>query len=97
MDVDEPDEQAFAEALDDEMLGDEEIVSDGLRAHDLDLVDSVGDRASREVPEFFTRRPRFDHTAQQIVGTEFVDARVTRIYGGTTEIMKEIIGRALGV
>ena len=73
MDVDEPDEQAFAEALDDEMLGDEEIVSDGLRAHDLDLVDSVGDRASREVPEFFTRRPRFDHTAQQIVGTEFVD------------------------
>jgi alkylation response protein AidB-like acyl-CoA dehydrogenase len=25
------------------------------------------------------------------------DARVTRIYGGTTEIMKEIVGRALGL
>jgi acyl-CoA dehydrogenase len=24
------------------------------------------------------------------------DARVTRIYGGTNEIMKEIVGRALG-
>ena len=27
----------------------------------------------------------------------YADARVTRIYGGTTEIMKEIIGRALVV
>jgi alkylation response protein AidB-like acyl-CoA dehydrogenase len=26
-----------------------------------------------------------------------VDARITRIYGGTTEIMKEIVGRSLGV
>lgn len=25
------------------------------------------------------------------------DARVTRIYGGTSEIMKEIIGRSLGL
>ena len=25
------------------------------------------------------------------------DARVTRIYGGTTEIMKEIVGRSLGL
>ncbi len=24
------------------------------------------------------------------------DARVTRIYGGTNEIMKEIVGRSLG-
>jgi hypothetical protein len=70
--VDEPDDQASAETLDDEMLGDEEIASDGLRAHDLDMVDSVDDRASREEPEFFTRRPRSDHTAQQLVGTEFV-------------------------
>ena len=27
----------------------------------------------------------------------YADARITRIYGGTTEIMKEIIGRSLGV
>jgi alkylation response protein AidB-like acyl-CoA dehydrogenase len=31
------------------------------------------------------------------IARAFVDARVTRIYGGTTEIMKEIIGRSLGI
>jgi alkylation response protein AidB-like acyl-CoA dehydrogenase len=31
------------------------------------------------------------------VARAFTDARVTRIYGGTTEIMKEIVGRSLGV
>jgi alkylation response protein AidB-like acyl-CoA dehydrogenase len=31
------------------------------------------------------------------VGRAYADARVTRIYGGTTEIMKEIIGRSLGL
>jgi long-chain-acyl-CoA dehydrogenase len=31
------------------------------------------------------------------IARAYVDARVTRIYGGTTEIMKEIIGRSLGV
>ena len=30
------------------------------------------------------------------VARAFTDARITRIYGGTTEIMKEIIGRSLG-
>ncbi|HTU31304.1 MAG TPA: acyl-CoA dehydrogenase family protein [Solirubrobacteraceae bacterium] len=31
------------------------------------------------------------------IARALVDARVTRIYGGTTEIMKEIVGRSLGV
>ena len=31
------------------------------------------------------------------IARAFVDARVTRIYGGTTEIMKEIIGRSMGL
>ncbi|MGH3833492.1 MAG: acyl-CoA dehydrogenase family protein [Pseudonocardiaceae bacterium] len=31
------------------------------------------------------------------IARAFADARVTRIYGGTTEIMKEVIGRALGL
>jgi long-chain-acyl-CoA dehydrogenase len=31
------------------------------------------------------------------IARAFVDARITRIYGGTTEIMKEIVGRSLGV
>jgi alkylation response protein AidB-like acyl-CoA dehydrogenase len=31
------------------------------------------------------------------IARAFADARITRIYGGTTEIMKEIIGRSLGL
>ncbi|HVV11874.1 acyl-CoA dehydrogenase family protein [Amycolatopsis sp.] len=31
------------------------------------------------------------------IARAFVDARITRIYGGTTEIMKEVIGRSLGL
>ena len=31
------------------------------------------------------------------IARAYLDARVTRIYGGTTEIMKEIVGRSLGV
>ena len=31
------------------------------------------------------------------IARAYLDARVTRIYGGTTEIMKEIIGRGLGL
>ena len=31
------------------------------------------------------------------IARAYADARVTRIYGGTNEIMKEIIGRSLGV
>src|SRR5262245_55866328 len=61
------DDQEVAEALDDEMLGDEVLQIDGLRAHDLDLVDSLRDRADREEPDFDRRPPRSDHTAQQLV------------------------------
>jgi len=31
------------------------------------------------------------------VAKAFVDSRIQTIYGGTTEIQKEIIGRSLGV
>lgn len=30
------------------------------------------------------------------IARAFADSRITTIYGGTTEIMKEIIGRSLG-
>ena len=29
------------------------------------------------------------------ISRDFVDARIQRIYGGTSEIMKEIVGRSL--
>ena len=31
------------------------------------------------------------------IARAYTDNRVTRIYGGTTEIMKEIVGRSLGL
>jgi acyl-CoA dehydrogenase len=31
------------------------------------------------------------------IGKAYQDARIQTIFGGTTEIMKEIIGRSLGV
>jgi alkylation response protein AidB-like acyl-CoA dehydrogenase len=31
------------------------------------------------------------------ISQAYVDARVTRIYGGTNEIMKEVISRSLGL
>ncbi len=31
------------------------------------------------------------------IAKAYVDARVTRIYGGTSEVMREIVGRSLGL
>jgi alkylation response protein AidB-like acyl-CoA dehydrogenase len=31
------------------------------------------------------------------IARAFVDARASRIYGGTSEVMKEIVGRSLGL
>jgi alkylation response protein AidB-like acyl-CoA dehydrogenase len=39
----------------------------------------------------------YGYMAEYPVARAYIDARVTRIYGGTTEIMKEIIGRSLGL
>jgi alkylation response protein AidB-like acyl-CoA dehydrogenase len=39
----------------------------------------------------------YGYMLEHPIGRAFVDARVTRIYGGTTEIMKEVIGRSLGL
>jgi alkylation response protein AidB-like acyl-CoA dehydrogenase len=39
----------------------------------------------------------YGYMAEYPIGRAFADARITRIYGGTTEIMKEIIGRSMGL
>ena len=39
----------------------------------------------------------YGYMAEYAVARAYADARITRIYGGTTEIMKEIIGRSLGL
>jgi alkylation response protein AidB-like acyl-CoA dehydrogenase len=39
----------------------------------------------------------YGYMTEYPVARAYADARVTRIYGGTTEIMKEVIGRPLGI
>jgi alkylation response protein AidB-like acyl-CoA dehydrogenase len=39
----------------------------------------------------------YGYMREYSIARAFVDGRVQTIYGGTTEIMKEIIGRSLGV
>jgi alkylation response protein AidB-like acyl-CoA dehydrogenase len=39
----------------------------------------------------------YGYTTEYPIGKAWVDARVTRIYAGTNEIMKELIGRTMGL
>ena len=39
----------------------------------------------------------YGYTHEYPIGQAWIDARITRIYGGTNEIMKELIGRTLGL
>ncbi|MCB0978233.1 MAG: acyl-CoA dehydrogenase, partial [Acidimicrobiales bacterium] len=39
----------------------------------------------------------YGYMLEYSIARAYVDARITTIYGGTTEIMKEIVGRALGI
>jgi alkylation response protein AidB-like acyl-CoA dehydrogenase len=39
----------------------------------------------------------YGYMTEYPIARAYADARVTRIYGGTTEIMKELIGRSLGL
>jgi alkylation response protein AidB-like acyl-CoA dehydrogenase len=39
----------------------------------------------------------YGYMAEYPIAQAYLDARVTTIYGGTTEIMKEIIGRSMGI
>jgi alkylation response protein AidB-like acyl-CoA dehydrogenase len=39
----------------------------------------------------------YGYMVEYPIARAYVDARITTIYGGTTEIMKEIVGRSLGV
>jgi alkylation response protein AidB-like acyl-CoA dehydrogenase len=39
----------------------------------------------------------YGYMSEYPISTLYADARITRIYGGTTEIMKEVVGRGLGL
>jgi alkylation response protein AidB-like acyl-CoA dehydrogenase len=39
----------------------------------------------------------YGYMSEYPIARAYIDARITTIFGGTTEIMKEIIGRSLGL
>jgi alkylation response protein AidB-like acyl-CoA dehydrogenase len=39
----------------------------------------------------------YGYMSEYPIARAYADARITRIYGGTTEIMKEVVGRGLGL
>jgi alkylation response protein AidB-like acyl-CoA dehydrogenase len=39
----------------------------------------------------------YGYTTEYAIGRMWVDQRVNRIYAGTNEIMKELIGRSMGL
>jgi alkylation response protein AidB-like acyl-CoA dehydrogenase len=39
----------------------------------------------------------YGYMTEYPISRAYADARITRIYGGTTEIMKEVVGRGLGL
>ncbi len=39
----------------------------------------------------------YGYMSEYPISKAYADARITRIYGGTTEIMKEVVGRSLGL
>ena len=39
----------------------------------------------------------YGYMVEYPIARAYADARITTIYGGTTEIMKEIIGKSLGL
>ena len=39
----------------------------------------------------------YGYMTEYPIARAYADARITRIYGGTTEIMKEVVGRDLGL
>jgi acyl-CoA dehydrogenase len=51
----------------------------------------------RYLDEFLQLHGGYGYSNEYGIGRAWVDARVTRIWGGTNEIMKEIIGRDLGL
>ncbi|WP_028933226.1 acyl-CoA dehydrogenase family protein [Pseudonocardia spinosispora] len=81
-------------------------VDDGIRAlntGDLTAVDAskakwwCTELQGRVVDRCLQLHGGYGYMNEYPIAKAFADARITRIYGGTTEIMKEVIGRSLGL
>ncbi len=51
--------------------------------------------AGRVVDECVQLFGGYGYMTEYLIGRMYADARVQRIYGGTSEVMKEVISRAL--
>ncbi|GAA1834745.1 acyl-CoA dehydrogenase family protein [Pseudonocardia ailaonensis] len=74
-----------------------------LNAGELDAVDAskakywCTELQGRVVDRCLQLHGGYGYMNEYPIARAYADARITRIYGGTTEIMKEVIGRSLGV
>ena len=61
-----------------------------------DFVSNADHRAEETIYEYLSKaRPGYGFMMEYDVAEMWTDARVQRIYGGTNEIMKELISRSL--
>jgi alkylation response protein AidB-like acyl-CoA dehydrogenase len=74
-----------------------------LNAGDLSVVDAAKAKwwctelQGRAVDTGLQLHGGYGYITEYPIARAFADARITRIYGGTTEIMKEVVGRDLGL
>ncbi|WP_037144121.1 acyl-CoA dehydrogenase family protein [Rhodococcoides fascians] len=74
-----------------------------LNANDLTAVDAskakywCTELQGRVVDRCLQLHGGYGYMNEYPIAKAYADARITRIYGGTTEIMKEVIGRSLGL
>ena len=74
-----------------------------LNAGDLTAVDAAKAKwwctelQGRAVDKCLQLHGGYGYMNEYPIAQAYADARITRIYGGTTEIMKEVIGRDLGL
>jgi alkylation response protein AidB-like acyl-CoA dehydrogenase len=74
-----------------------------LNAGELDAVDAskakywCTELQGRVVDRCLQLHGGYGYMNEYPIARAYADARITRIYGGTTEIMKEVIGRSLGL
>jgi len=74
---------------------------DALQVHDLSVEDAAKAKwwatelQGRTVDRCLQLHGGYGYMVEYPIARAYADARVTRIYGGTTEIMKEIIGKSL--
>jgi alkylation response protein AidB-like acyl-CoA dehydrogenase len=82
------------------------FVDDCVRLHNEGRLDAVGaamvkwwttELQKKLVDQGLQLHGGYGYMLEYPISRAFADARITRIYGGTTEIMKEVIGRSLGL